>query len=163
MHRSSTIFVIISDWLLACVGSRICWASCSFHRTFNYSRPQITSRIQASLSRLPPPHVNALLLMPPSLLSFLPASPSPFGISADECWTVSCLRVACFFGFRTNTFTFWSLQMSWTGKHTSKQNALKQAASCLLNTHCWHVLMNTVLFFSLSYTHRWCLRALLWA
>lgn len=62
---------------MACVGRWICWASCSSHCTFNYSCTQITSRIPASMSRLPPPHANTLLrlLMPLSHFQCLPLLP----------------------------------------------------------------------------------------
>lgn len=60
--------------LVACVGSWICWSSCSSHCTFNYSCTEITSRITASMSWLPPPRANTLLLllMLPSQLNLLP-------------------------------------------------------------------------------------------
>lgn len=138
------------------MGSWICWASCSFHRTFNYSRPQITSRIQASLSRLPPPHVNALLLllMPPSSLSFPSSSPSPFGISADEGWTVSCLRVACFFWFPPQYFYF-LISPKEFGWKTHKQRKHPQTSGSVSFKHPLLTRADDSCSFLLFVIHTW--------
>ena len=134
----------------------ICWASCSSHCTFNYSCTQITSRIPASMSRLPPPHANTLLLLlkPPSRFHSLPPLCLFFGVSAVRCRTVTCLRATCSYGFHSDTF--WSLQQSRGGKHISGENNLNRAASCLWTPTadtCWLILFSSSLRHAKTHTH----------
>lgn len=131
--HSSTHATIISDsWL--CVGTWICWASCSSHCTFNYSRPQITSRIRASMSRLPPPHVNTLLLlMLPSHFHSLPLLWLFFFVSVVKCWTISCPRATCFL-FLCRYFLIFTAEMRWK-IHKRRKNP-QSSDFMSLNTHC---------------------------